>query len=43
MATTETTALAIKLLNDNDPNAIHPDNPEVVANILALARRRGGL
>ena len=29
---------AIKLLNDNDPNAIHPDNAEAGANIMALAR-----
>ena len=36
--TIKTTDLAIKLLNDNDPNAIHPDNPEAGANIMALAR-----
>ena len=35
---TQTTTLAIRLLNDNDPNAIHPDNPEAAANIMALAR-----
>ena len=35
---TQTTANAIRLLNDNDPNAIHPDNPEAAANIMALAR-----
>ena len=38
MTTTERTTLAIKLLNDNDPNAIHPDNPEAASNIMALAR-----
>ncbi len=30
-------SLAIRLLNDNDPNAIHPDNPEAADNIMALA------
>ena len=38
MTTIKTTDLAIKLLNDNDPNAIHPDNPEAGTNIMALAR-----
>ena len=38
MTTIKTTDLAIKLLNDNDPNAIHPDSPEAGANIMALAR-----
>ncbi len=38
MVTSERTDLAIRLLNDNDPNAIHPDNPEAGANIMALAR-----
>ena len=38
MATTETTALAIRLLNENSTNAIHPDNPEAATNIMALAR-----
>ena len=29
---------AIKLLNDNDPNAIHPETEEAGTNIMALAR-----
>ena len=38
MTTTERTTECLRLLNENDPNAIHPDAPCAAANILALAR-----